>query len=77
MSNGDCFSRMISFRAENNTQNVVVVCFSVCKSLDNKRPNAVRIAVPIGGRKRRCLLIELKKDSERQYSDGSEHEWLV
>lgn len=77
MSDGDCFSRIISFRTENNTQNVVVVCFSVSKSLNNTRLNAVRMAVPIGGRKRRCLLIELKTDSERRYSDGSEYEWLV
>ena len=49
VSDGDGFGRMVGSSTENDAQDVVIVCFGVFKSLDNKRPNAVRAAVPIGG----------------------------
>jgi len=49
VSDRDGFGRMVGSSTENDAQDVVVVCFSVFKSLDNKRPNAVRTAVPIAG----------------------------
>ena len=49
VSDGHSLGRMVSSSAENNAKDIVVVCLSVFKSLNHKRPNAVRAAVPIGG----------------------------
>ena len=49
ISDGDGFGRMVGSRTKDDAQNVVVVFFSLFESLDNKRPDAVCMAIQTNG----------------------------